>query len=531
MTSPYVLYQIARADFLERVRRYSFLLTMLFALFLGYAAATGKIMMRLGGQGGDYRGVYTSAWIGALVALVTTGFVSLAGFYIVKNSIERDRLTGVGQILASTPLKKASYTVGKFLSNFAILALMVALLTVAAVAMQLFHGEDPRFDMWALLSPFLLIALPAMAFTAALAVLFETLPVLRGGTGNVIWFFLWGIWLSLENITKIPWLDPFGFTTIMQNISGAARASIPGYQGGFSLRITDEPIILADWFRWGGIHWTENMILVRLMWIGVALALALLAAAFFDRFDSSRAAVPRSRKPEEKYAAGEALRVTALLRPAVPVHLTPLKQTAAAFGFLRILNAELRLALKGFRWWWYAVAAGLLIAQFASPLEVARGPLLVAAWIWPVLIWSAMGVRESRHATGQFIFSSARILPRQLPACWLAGVVVAVLLGAGAAVRLLFAGQSAGVLAWIAGALFVPTLAVSLGVWSGTSKVFEAIYTALWYAGPLNRIAGLDFTGASSGPRTLHFALVYFALNAALIVVAFLGRTRQIRPA
>jgi hypothetical protein len=50
---------IARADFLERVRRYSFLLTLLFATLLGYAAATGRITIQLGG----YRGIYTSAWI------------------------------------------------------------------------------------------------------------------------------------------------------------------------------------------------------------------------------------------------------------------------------------------------------------------------------------------------------------------------------------------------------------------------------------------------------------------------------------
>jgi hypothetical protein len=528
MSPQRVLYEVARADFLERVRRYSFLLTMLFALYLGYAAATGKIMMRLRGDGGDYRGVYTSAWIGTLVALVTTCFVSLVGFYIVKNSIERDRLTRVGEILASTPLKKDSYTVGKFLSNFAILALMVAALAVAAVAMQLFHGEDPRFDLWGLLSPFLMVALPAMALTAALAVLFETLPVLRGGAGNVLWFFLWVISMTLAMITRVSWLDPFGFFTVMQNIAGAARAGIPGYTGGFSLRITDDPITVADGFRWAGIHWTENMVLIRLMWIGVAIALALLAAAFFDRFDSSRAVLPGSRKPDEKLAGREALK--ALLRPAAPVHLSPLK-TTAAFGLARILLAELRLALKGFRWWWYAVAAALVVAQIASPLEVARGPLLTAAWIWPVLVWSAMGVRESRCATGQLIFSSARILPRQLPACWLAGVAVSLLMGAGAAARLLLAGQSSGVLAWATGALFVPSLAFSLGIWSGTSKVFEAVYTALWYAGPLNRIPGLDFTGAAGGAQTLHYALLYLALAAALMAAAFLGRIRQLRPA
>ena len=178
---------IARADFLERVRRYSFLLTMMFAIFLGYAAATGRIMIQLGG----HRGVYTSAWVGTLVALVTTCWVSLVGFYIVKGAIDRDRQTGVGQVLAATPLSKPTYTLGKFASNFAVLASMVLVLAVAAVVMQIFLREDPRFDLFALLGPFVIVALPAMLLTAALAVLFETLPVLRGGVGNVVWFFVW----------------------------------------------------------------------------------------------------------------------------------------------------------------------------------------------------------------------------------------------------------------------------------------------------------------------------------------------------
>jgi len=83
------VWAIARADFLERARRYSFLLTLLFAVFLGYETAAGKILIQLD----DYRGVYTSGWIGALMAMVITCFVSLIGFYIVKNCVERDRMT------------------------------------------------------------------------------------------------------------------------------------------------------------------------------------------------------------------------------------------------------------------------------------------------------------------------------------------------------------------------------------------------------------------------------------------------------
>ncbi len=108
-----IIYAIARADFLERVRRNSYLVTLLFTVYLGYAAGTGRISLRLG----DYRGLYTSAWIGIMVSLVTTIFVSLVGFYIVRNAVDRDRQTGVGQILSATPLTKSSYFLGKFLSN------------------------------------------------------------------------------------------------------------------------------------------------------------------------------------------------------------------------------------------------------------------------------------------------------------------------------------------------------------------------------------------------------------------------------
>jgi ABC-type transport system involved in multi-copper enzyme maturation permease subunit len=118
------IYAVARADFLERVRRYSFLVTLIFAVCLGYATAKGKISLQLD----EYRGVYTSAWIGTLVALVTACFVSLVGFYIVKNSVERDRSTGVGQILVATPLSKLSYAFGKFLSNLAVLTTMLVVI-------------------------------------------------------------------------------------------------------------------------------------------------------------------------------------------------------------------------------------------------------------------------------------------------------------------------------------------------------------------------------------------------------------------
>jgi hypothetical protein len=162
-------------------------------------------------------------------------------------------------------------------------------------------------------------------------------------------------------------------------------------------------------------------------------------------------------------------------------------------------------------------------------LEISRGPLLATAWIWAILIWSAMGSRESRFNTRSLLFSCANILPRQLLACFLAGVAVAILTGAGAGFRLLLAGNSSGLLAWLAGALFLPSLALALGVWSGTGKPYEALLTAIWYIGPMNGTPGLDFTGAANGPGTARYALIYAVISSALLVFAFFTRSRQLR--
>lgn len=530
MNAPRAIFAIARADFIERVRRYSFLLTLLFAVFLGYLAATGRITLHLG----DYRGVYTSAWIGALVAVVTSCFVSLVGFYIVKNAIDRDRQTGVGQILAATPLSKVSYVLGKFLSNLAVLSSMVVVLAVAAVAMQFFAAEDPHLDTVALLAPFVVIALPAMALIAALALLFETLPLLRGGLGNVAWFFVWSLLgVALPEITGKRWLDPMGLMTVADSMIEGAKANIPGYKDSFSLTIDNSPVKIVDTFRWQGVPWTSQMILLRVGWMLAAVAIVLLAAIFFDRFDPVSWFFPSTRKPKkaltvraaEQVAAGAA----ASANPAAAVHLTPLASTVRSNAFGRILAAELRLALKGLRWWWYFIAAGLLIAQFASPLEISRGPLLGVAWIWPVMVWSAMGSRESRFGTRSLLFSCAKILPRQLVACFLAGLTVAVLTGMGAGVRLLLARCFTGLLAWSAGALFLPALALALGTLSGTGKPFEGLLTAIWYVGPMNHTPGLDFTGSASGPHTTSHALSYIAITAALLVAAYAIRFRQLR--
>lgn len=516
---------IARADFLERTRRYSFFLAVLFATFLGYAAARRKIFLQFDG----YRGMYTSGWIGALVGLAITCFVSLVGFYIVKNSVERDRLTGVGQIVAATPVSKVTYAFGKFLSNFVVLSAMVAVLAVAAVAMQFLVAEDPAVHLWALLSPFLLLALPTMALTAAVALGFEMLPGLRGGLGNVAWFFVWVFAMTAPLLSDRKWLDPMGVFTVMDSLGADAHRYVPNYHGGMSFNIdfAQQSAQVIEAWRWAGIPWNTQLVALRLMWLAVACALVALVALLFDRFDTSK--TPRFKQPPAAGAVGQDVIQGSVSGARVEAHLTGLDRRARGSAFGRMFLAELRLGLIGLRWWWYVVAGALLVAQLAAPLIASRGPILATSWMWCVFLWSSMGVRETRFAVRQVLFSCANVVPGQLLACLAAGVSVAAIAGGGAAARLAIAHDGAGLLAWLAGALLLPTAALFLGVLSGTSKPFEALLTLAWYLGPMNGTPGIDYTGSANGSRTLADGLVCLGLAGMLLAAALAFRSRQLR--
>jgi hypothetical protein len=177
--------------------------------------------------------------------------------------------------------------------------------------------------------------------------------------------------------------------------------------------------------------------------------------------------------------------------------------------------------LKGLPWMWWIVLGGLWIAALANDAGSVRASVLPLTWIWPALLWSKMGTREARFGTGPLVFSSAHSITRQFPAAYLAGVLVAALTGGPAALRLAFAHDSNGRLCWFAAALFIPAFALACGAWSGSSKLFEALYVIGWYIGPMHADPTFDFIGVKPASASPMF---YFGFAAALLAAAFLRR-------
>ncbi|CAG0995055.1 hypothetical protein ANRL3_03062 [Anaerolineae bacterium] len=517
-----VLYHIARADFLERIRRYSFLLMLGLVVWIGYLSASGQFNMSLSP---NYLGILNSAWVGGTMTVTVTTTLSLVGFYIVKGSVNRDYITGVGQIMATTPLSRPLYMLGKWLSNFAVLGITIVIMLLAGIVMNLLSGTT-GFDLAALAAPLVIIAIPGMGLAAAFAVLFESVSWLRGGLGNVVYFFvfLFGLLGSgsvlttgLPGTTVNPYIDYTGWQIIGNSVADAARVVYPESAGLFSFRMAEvaDPKI----FPWNGVSWTTNILLSRLFILAVSVGLMMTSALFFDRFNPSRLLPGKQAKTKSDALrpaiAGEATSVS-------NVHLTPLTDTRPRFRFGALFSAELKLFLKGQRWWWYAVAVGLVIAQLVTALEVTR-TLLLVAWVWPILILSGLGCRENRFDTRQIVFAAQHPIANQLPAAWLSAFVVIAALGFGALIKFVLTGEIISVPGWLTGAVFIPSLALALGILTGSGKAFEVLYVA-WMYMLAQKAPPLDFIGLT--PDSPWY--IYAPVALALLVVAALARQRQL---
>jgi len=289
-------------------------------------------------------------------------------------------------------------------------------------------------------------------------------------------------------------------------------------------------------FDYEGIDWTPELVGWRLIWFGVAVAVAVAAALPFDRFANEGfgvASLLRGRRKPGREPSPEGLgepRAASTTAATAPFEVARLAAVppAGRFDLPALVRAEIVVALKGYPRAWYLVALGLSIAALAAPLEGVMIGVAPALAIWPMLVWSALGARELRHGTADLLFSSPRPLSRQLPAIWLAGVAIGAVVSGAFGLRLALAGDWAGVTTCLVGIAFVPALALACGVLTGSSRLFEALYLLLWYVAALNHVPVLDFTGAMAARTGLGVAAGYALATGALLAVAWAARRRQL---
>ncbi|WP_035858102.1 hypothetical protein [Cryptosporangium arvum] len=490
---------VARAGFRERRRRPAYAVVLIAAVGLGYLAIPAPdshwTIVSLGG----YRGVYNSAYTGTVAALAGALWLCVGGFFVVRTALAQDRATGVRELLVASRIRSASYLVGTFLGNFLVLASMAGALALTAVIMQLARGESAALSPVALLAPFVLFTLPVLAVTAALAVLWETVPGLRGGFGNVVWFGVALVGMIAAQSPTAP-LGGLGTGLLTDSLRTAMTAQgLRPEEGAIGFMYLDTP---PTTFVWTGLPVTAEFVGQRALLVLAAVVVAVVPALWFARLSPLRSSGgPPRTVPAHPYNADHAAPV-AYARGA----------EAAPSTLARLVVGEARVLLSGVSRWWWAVAAVLFVAAIFVPSRA----LLLASWGWPVLVWSRLGLQGRDVGVDALLAAAPRPVARLL-AEWVAGVAFTAAVGGAAIVR-------SAPEAW-SGALFVPSLALLLGLVSGVPRLFQALYLTLWWC-VVNEFAFLDYLSAVPGGPS---PLAVTAVSAALLALAVAVTTARVR--
>ncbi|MNZ82090.1 hypothetical protein D3C78_1007780 [compost metagenome] len=213
------------------------------------------------------------------------------------------------------------------------------------------------------------------------------------------------------------------------------------------------------------------------------------------------------------------------------VRASELTNVKVRIQFLPLVRAELRLMMKSASLGWYAIAGILSVLCLVMPAKLSSQwliwPLL---WIWPLLLWSGMGNREARYQSKYLVVSSPRYVTRQLSAVWVAGVILTLIIDLGMLIRFVIEGDYQHLILAIISAILIPSLALASGVLTGTSRTFEVLYMIIWYLGPLNKTAVLDFLGGADGGLNVGImSLVYVLASLGLLILAYAFRSRLLQ--
>jgi hypothetical protein len=491
--SPSRLLAVASADLRARLRRPA---TLVFLGLLLAAASTtfpdpttGKGILSIGGR----RAVYTSAALAVATAGLLPFLLGLFGFYAVSNAVSLDRRSGAGPLIGASPVTNLEYLLGKLLGNVTLLSVVTLAFSSVVMAVQVVHGEAP-LEPFVFLAHVLVVALPALFAVATFALLFESVPFLSGRFGDVAFFFVWTVTLTIPVIlggvdsgrypplaAAFDWNGLAFLITEIQRVTGSGSMTI-----GWGAAPQQGAAVVFP-----GFDFSAKMLASRALAFLPPLALLPIALLAFDRFDPARRLASASTK------ASVLGRLSGLFRPSAARLLeivVPAERAATRPGLLSAALTDLLVTLRLRPLLVVCVPAAAILALLV-PAATATS-LLSAAFALLALLLADVGTREEQTGLARVFAATpgagGRLAAVKLLSAAATGLLLLVPFGAKASVARPMALPAAA-----GGALFAAALAVALGRASGSPKPFVGLLLALWYVAMSDkgRSAALDVAG------------------------------------
>ncbi len=499
---------LIKSNLIKQTRRSSFFLIIGIGIFLGFLCvpdtSAGYEIFYLGGV----RGLYNSPWLGALGAVLPVILLWLPGFYLLRSQVTEDKELKVGQMIAASPVSKTRYIYGKFISNFSVLMALQFMFLAALMVMQLIRHESMSLSIIHYVMPMIYVTVPYLLVLAALTILFDVVPVLKGAFGNTIIFVLWIGLSSVSVANPGNRFDLFGIGVFLNSMLEGAKLYFPNLPDAASFGYYKAAVNLPT-FVWSGMVWNKDFLSSRLIWVVAAFLITQVSVIVFNRFREPSRVKKRNKSP------GSIVKNTINQRFEAICVLSPIKRKGQV-NLLQMVRGELRNMLSAHSIWWYLSALAVMVF---TPLVTSGEALkwISLSMLLPMSVWSQMGNMEKACGTSDIIASSCSAYSKWL-ATWLAGVIVALLLSFGMFTRIAMLSEWNYLTPWLVGVIFLPTLALVLGSVSSNRRLFEAVFIALMYFGPINNMWKFDFMGLTSNNAALYMAITVVLLITGIAV-------------
>ena len=179
------------------------------------------------------------------------------------------------QIEDVTPTKRFALHLGQWGADTCIVWLVLVILALSGVVLSFFRLPFSEISVGETIFCCLVISCPAFACIAVMRLLFASRPLLRGATGDVLFFFIWVFGISagvhVANSGGSGFWDLFGFVhPILLSADEPVEMLVVG-----AVSASYEKSITVD--ALAGVTQIE-FILSRITWLGIAVAAVLFSS-------------------------------------------------------------------------------------------------------------------------------------------------------------------------------------------------------------------------------------------------------------
>lgn len=411
----------------------------------------------------DMAPVMTSAVLGVTLGIVVSMLLLPVAFIYLRSNVTRRQPWQIEEVTAGS---RIAIALGRFAADAVVLLCVLAAMTVAGWLIGWLVLPSGQLDVALITLTLWLIAAPALMGVAAERILFDSVPLLRGGLGEFLFFVLW----MTSILAPVAILKPStGYAYNLSDFAGFVQPltySLPNRGADTDLSIGSSAVgaghIRLDVMS--GIE-SEGYIASRLSWAGIAVLIAALAGLVYTRHR------PRIRRQRWRWIA----RLSSPGAPK-PANVGALPAGRGKGPVLSLVVTEMRLIAGGRVWLLLAAvaAASGLFSDFRSITSPAA-MLLLAFGL-------SAHIGRSERSNLLALTRTAALAPTARRAAFVvAGIAWALLIGAPGIVRGAVAGSLVPLeLSLITGAV-AAAVALVLGMMARSPFAPRLVLLILWY--------------------------------------------------